>query len=322
MKGLLYILFILVFTIVRSQESRSIIGRSYLFVGQQTSLTYMVKMNATSKYSYKPYKKTISADLLKSNGEKSKAKVGLEIIQSFHDTIVKTKAKEKMWIGSYTIAVWDSGYIEIPKSSILVDGKEIVLSSVVIKADLEVKKKGIDIYDIKENYTDVPAETVVDKVKKFIKNYWGWLLFLLIPLVLFIIYKIKNKQKVQLEDLIISLTPKEIALAAISELEAKRLWEKGNLKTHYIELSHILRVYLSDILQIHLLEKTTSETKLLLAQKGIKMDLIAKIEDVLQQSDMVKFAKSTPDEITILSVSIIAKEIIREINSSQKPHVE
>ena len=159
-------------------------------------------------------------------------------------------------------------------------------------------------------------------VKKFIKNYWGWLLFLLIPLVLFIIYKIKNKQKVQLEDLIISLTPKEIALAAISELEAKRLWEKGNLKTHYIELSHILRVYLSDILQIHLLEKTTSETKLLLAQKGIKKDLITKIEDVLQQSDMVKFAKSTPDEITILSVSIIAKEIIQEINSSQKPHVE
>jgi hypothetical protein len=321
MKRLLYILFILFFTIVRSQESRSIIGRSYLFVGQQTSLTYMVKMNTTSKYSYKPYKKTISADLLKSNGEKSKAKVGLEIIQSFHDTIVKTKAKEKMWIGSYTIAVWDSGYIEIPKSSILVDGKEITLSSVVIKADLVAKKKGIDIYDIKENYTDVPAETVLEKVKKLIKNYWGWL-FLLIPLVLFIIYKFKNKQKVQVEDLIISLTPKEIALAAISELEAQRLWEKGKLKTHYIELSHILRGYLSDILQIHLLEKTTSETKLLLEQKGIKMDLIAKIEDVLQQSDMVKFAKSTPDEITILSVSIIAKEIIQEINSSQKPHVE
>ena len=79
---------------------------------------------------------------------------------------------------------------------------------------------------------------------------------------------------------------------------------------------------MSDILQIHLLEKTTSETKLLLAQKGIKKDLIAKIEDVLQQSDMVKFAKSTPDEITILSVSIIAKEIIQEINSSQKPYVE
>ena len=79
---------------------------------------------------------------------------------------------------------------------------------------------------------------------------------------------------------------------------------------------------MSDILQIHLLEKTTSETKLLLAQKGIKKDLITKIEDVLQQSDMVKFAKSTPDEITILSVSIIAKEIIQEINSSQKPYVE
>ena len=328
MKKLIYIIFFLLTSIVWSQESRSMIGRSYLFVGQQTTLTYMVKMKTDSKFSYQPFKNSIKSKRLQSNGRsETNEKIEVEIIQPFHDTIVKTKENEKMWIGSYTITAWDSGYIEIPKSTIIVDDKNVSLTAIVLKVDLSAKKKGQDIYDIKETYSQLPPEPILEKVKKAVKkvfgNYWVWIIVVLLLVSVFVYYKWKKKRSVILSDeVIIELTPQEKALAAISELELQRLWEKGKLKTHYIELSHILRAYLSEVLEIHLLEKTTTETKLLLAQKGVRKDLILKIEEVLQQSDMVKFAKSSPDELSILAVSVLAKEIIQEVNSKKKQDVE
>ena len=99
---------------------------------------------------------------------------------------------------------------------------------------------------------------------------------------------------------------------AIDALEKEELWTKDKLKEHFIELSFILRSYLTSRYSISLLDKTTHETKLLLTKQGLNNETVDVIARILSQSDMVKFAKSKPELIAILRQSTLTKQIIAE----------
>ena len=118
------------------------------------------------------------------------------------------------------------------------------------------------------------------------------------------------------------LTITEQTIIAINTLENLRLWEKQKTKEHFIELSLLIRTYLSSRFTINLLEKTTFETKLLLQQKGLEDKTIDTIILLLTESDMVKFAKSLPEEIAILKIDQIAREIVAETTQLEIENVK
>jgi sulfur transfer complex TusBCD TusB component (DsrH family) len=70
------------------------------------------------------------------------------------------------------------------------------------------------------------------------------------------------------------------------------------------------------------LEKTTYETKLLLQQKGLEDRTIDTIILLLTESDMVKFAKSQPEEIAILKIDQYAREIVAETSQFEIENAE
>ncbi len=105
---------------------------------------------------------------------------------------------------------------------------------------------------------------------------------------------------------------KQRTLIAIEALEDAKLWERDQLKEHFVELSYILRSYLTSRYNITLLEKTTYETTIVLTEKGLNEDTVNVILRILSQADMVKFAKSKPDTISILRISTLAKQIVAE----------
>ena len=133
---------------------------------------------------------------------------------------------------------------------------------------------------------------------------------IIVGLIIFIVIRKRKKSK-----LAAILSIEEIAISKIEELNKKKLWLGNKLKEHYIELSYILREYLSNKLEISFLEKTTLETSLLLKQKNLVHDQIDTIVEILEKSDMVKFAKSAPDEYEILKTSTLTKEIIQEVHN-------
>ena len=100
------------------------------------------------------------------------------------------------------------------------------------------------------------------------------------------------------------------------------MWKQGLLKEHYVELSFILREYLSKRYALSLIEKTSYESKLLLTQKGIPVLTIDEIGEILNQSDMVKFAKSEPEEITVIRLSSTAKQIVEQTSLLELEDVE
>jgi hypothetical protein len=95
--------------------------------------------------------------------------------------------------------------------------------------------------------------------------------------------------------------PHIIAERLLKELKIKQLWQKGEIKDYYSELSYILRGYLEAAFHIPALESTTDELMDTLQESENQAfqgqeEVIEKIQDLLQTADLVKFAKVIPPD--------------------------
>jgi hypothetical protein len=86
----------------------------------------------------------------------------------------------------------------------------------------------------------------------------------------------------------------EVAFEKLQQLENKKLWQSGEIKQYYIELSDIFREYLERRYRFQALESTTgeivSELKEHIADPGLRTNS----QEVLELADFVKFAKYVP----------------------------
>ena len=92
----------------------------------------------------------------------------------------------------------------------------------------------------------------------------------------------------------------EEAIEKLQELDTKLLWQNNEIKKYYSELTEIVRAYIEKELKIPALEITTHELVDILSvfNKAKTIDAsketIKKLNALLQEADLVKFAKSTP----------------------------
>ena len=97
-----------------------------------------------------------------------------------------------------------------------------------------------------------------------------------------------------------AIPPYEEALQKLKILDKKQLWQHQKTKEYYIELTEIVRGYIEKEWHIPALESTTDELH------RFMLDFIAikklptnkataiRLHKLLQESDLVKFAKYTP----------------------------
>jgi RNA-binding protein YhbY len=310
MKWILYIAFI-VFVIFsgRSQTGTTYLEKQDVLIGEKISLTYHFSMPKNGEIKIEPFKNVISVkNKNPKNKQESKNRTEIEILDAFFDTMMVIEGHNE-WFGTYVITAWDSGLFVIPRTSLLYLGKQINFPETYLKVSLSKKIKGKGIYDIEENFQKISPEPF--SFKKFHNDNWMWIYPVLLLIIgVFMYFKFVRGYKST--TFLNELTLEEKTILKIEELEKSKLWTLGKLKEHYVSLSFIMRAYLSIRYNINLLEKTTHEAKLLLTQKGLNQVLIENITTILEQSDLVKFAKSEPEEITALRLSVLAKKIVKE----------
>jgi hypothetical protein len=119
-----------------------------------------------------------------------------------------------------------------------------------------------------------------------------------------IYWVIKKRQQKKLQEEIYK-TPIEKATSLLDTLEKKELWQKGEVKAYYSELTDIARNYIEEAIEIPAMESTTSELIQGLRAASVKkkmtlsQEIIENLERVLKQADLVKFAKSKPLDFEI-----------------------
>jgi hypothetical protein len=154
--------------------------------------------------------------------------------------------------------------------------------------------------------------------------YYGtlYVFWWLIPLVVYLIYRWRTNKKTKPKASIQEISLKQKSLLAVDALEKAELWKRDRLKEHFVELSYILRSYLTSRYDLNLLDKTTYETKLLLTAKNIDKEVVDSILKVLNHSDMVKFAASKPGEEIVEKSFFMIRQLIVETSPIEYNHAE
>ncbi len=306
---------VVIFTgfVLRSQAPSATLSQNDVLIGKRVILTYLVPLPKDASYIHIPLKGNFSAT--KSGDTSRISNSDIEIIGEFIDTVVLINGK-RFWKGSYVLVPWDEGNYQLATQTVNINDADVILPGTALNARLMVQKDGGKIYDIEETYSDVPDEPFA--LVSFLKK-WGWAVLSAIGLILFLLWFFRRQKATNSEENLLSL--KEKTLQLILQLEQKRLWEKKELKEHYIGLSFILRQYLSERFGINLLEKTSIEAQLILKQYGLSEKLLTEIGVILNGSDMVKFAKSAPEERIIRANLDDCRNIVEQTADERLTHV-
>ncbi len=192
----------------------------------------------------------------------------------------------------YTVAAYDTGMFTIPPVEVLFhagtgEDQSIVTNPVQVIIESILPTDAQDILDIKEPIL------IVQNI--FLLLLIGIVIGLIIA---YLIYRRYRKKKQKKEPLFWDrkphLPPHEEAIAALQELKESLLLKQGKVKEYYTALSDIERLYMQRRYNKPFLMMTTSDTKDCLAQEKFPEEEFKKVDTLLSECDLVKFAKYRP----------------------------
>ena len=188
------------------------------------------------------------------------------------------------------LQAFDPGTYQLPPISYVVGkdtikSKQLTLTVDSIKVDTEGKIK-----DFKP-IIEIPFK-LLDTVPDFISNYWwAWLLGIaVIAAAIFSYLKWVKKGINPLKPIKKRLPPYEEAMQALAKLKESNLWQSGQEKEYFTQLTDILRVYIDRRFNIKAVELTSSQIMEKIKQNKEAHIANDQLNNVLEVADFVKFA--------------------------------
>lgn len=302
-----FILFFFV-EITLSQKTESKLSMNTITLGEEVKYTLEIECNRNDKITYSPNKNSIVA-LRASSSKNTPDSLKLEILSPFHYKKENIQGKT-YWTGEYSLICFDTGYLILPPITVHLNKKPVEMPPVLLRVNLMAKNKNIDLYDIEENFSTIP-EPATDWLGG-IKTIGLWLVLLAcIGALVYFVFFYKN-EKVSTALSVRNRTPQEKSKDELTILMKKQLWRNGQEKEHFTELSWIIRRFLNEEFNNRFEGKTSFEIQLILKNEHFSSKQINKLGLILNVSDMVKFAKSSVEEVGVQTIYQKALEFIND----------
>ncbi len=291
------IVYIFLFLSQWSFSQTAILDTNSILIGDQIKLNISVELEENESYNWPKFTDTVFNKV--------------EILKRGKIIEIKTETT-KIFSQQLTITSFDSGSYYIPPfvfnenkktNGLLLNVNTILITDSSGMADISLPVKGTE-----EDFTE-------EELAEMRQEKWN-VFFMIIAALLscaLVYYLIKKYKK---EGVI--LKPKKIiaahitALNKLQNLNKQKLWQKGELKEYYSEISTIIREYIELRFGFNALELPTSDILLKLNQIKIEKETIQNIETILKRSDNIKYAKGFSIEeenkqTMVLSVDFIKK---------------
>lgn len=211
--------------------------------------------------------------------------------RSQRDTVFSTDGQELTIRQSILITCFDSGYYAIPPFRFIDTASKDSLTNYAETNPLLLSVFTVEV-DTSASIKDIkPVIEMPLTWKDFVPYAAGVLALALAVFIGILLYRKFKKKPVTAEKKIPSLPAHEIALKSLAQLEEKKLWQQGQIKSYYTELTDILRAYLDHRWQVNAMEMTSDEI--------IQYPVIYKLDDPVKNklryiftiANLVKFAK-------------------------------
>ncbi len=223
------------------------------------------------------------------------------------------------------VQVFDSGFYRLPPF-IYLTANDSVGSNEVELTVVPVKVGENDAISDFRDIADPSDRSFWDWMPDWLYELW-WLWILLIVAVAAAIYfGSKYKKTGKFITLPEKPQPKPwtVALQRLESLKAKNLWENGQEKEYFTELTDILRDYLSARFGINAMEMTSRQIMQKLADQADVKEKRGYVRKILDVADFVKFAKVRPlpaDNVEALenAVNFVNETIEQEPDPNATP---
>ena len=249
-----------------------------ILIGEQAKIKLQVSLDTDKRAVFPVYTDTLVR--------------GVEIIDvAKPDTQLLNDGRRSLITQEYTITSFDSALYYLPPMEVTVDNKPYRSKALALK----VYSMPVDTLHPDQFFG---PKTVMQA--PFAWEDWYVTIacvLLFVPFLLLLIYLVKrirdNKpiiRKVKVEP---KLPPHQLAMQEIERIKNEKVWQKGEPKEYYTELTDTLRVYIKERFGFNALEMTSSE----IIDKLLEMkdkEAISDLRELFQTADLVKFAKHNP----------------------------
>lgn len=251
-----------------------------IFIGQQAKITLQATFDADKQAVFPIYPDTLVR--------------GVEVLDiAKPDTQLINNGQRAVVTQIYTITSFDSALYYLPPMEVLVNNKPYYSKALALK-----------VYSVNVPLDPEDPEKFFGP-KSVMKAPFAWedwyvaiaAALLFIPFLLLLIFLIKrirdNKpiiRKVKIEP---KLPAHQVAMKEIERIKTEKIWQNGQSKEYYTELTDALRTYIKERFGFNALEMTSSE----IIDKLMEIKDKAAISDLrtlFQTADLVKFAKHNP----------------------------
>ena len=301
MRRILYLILILfVLPTLHAQEVKVTTSTKNIKIGEQIEYKISVQAPADAAVVF-PEGQTFGA---------------LEMVKTNPTDTLKEAGKFRLE-KAYYLTQFDEGKYTIPQQKIQISHKDFYTDSLLV----EVHNVAVDT--LKQPLYD--AKPIAEVTSPSSSHLWLWIvgivaLLLTAAALYFFVFR---KKKLSAEEERKKLPPFERAIQDLKDLQNSKYLIESQHKAYYTRLTDIVKEYLED--EVHILAKESTTDELLakinnLQQTGklhLSIETISNLKRVLQNADLVKFAKSKPsdnnaeyDRETIENVVIKTQEAI------------
>jgi len=278
-KGLGGFLLLMLITLqVQSQKLNVSINADTILIGDIYSLEMSVENIGNSKIFFPEFTDTIG------NGK-------IEIVETYPNDTLGTKILKK-----WDLSIYYPGVFQVAGFSALLQHENGIIDTLKSFDPVTIYVKTIEV-DTSKAFKPIKApKSIPYPYKEVAKKYGPYLLGLiaLISLLIYLWYRYKNKDVPKYIKPKTALDFHQEAISKLKEIDQQKLWQEGNIKEYYLEISETLRTYIEGRFDVNAMESTTDEIIEDFLQDGLNKALTKKLKEVLQQCDLAKFAKFQP----------------------------
>lgn len=244
---------------------------------------------------------------------------GIEIVEMVKaDTISLSDSRIQVNY-DYLITSFDSGFYFIPSYTYAAAGDT-----------LQTAPLGLSVTTVAVNpeTDDVKAIKPIMDAPFYWSELFTWvgyflLAFLVVSLIIFVLLKYVLKKKVPFIDQTPQpvIPPHIVALEKLEEIKVQKIWQCGDIKVFYTQVTDVLRVYLEGRFGINAMELTSDEIMALVKKEPGLNEVRAALKDLLTLADLVKFAKMVPIENENESSLLIAFDVVEKTKPQEVSEV-
>lgn len=217
---------------------------------------------------------------------------GVEVLQILKSDTTSIENNRLLIKNDLLITSFDSSLYLLPPLKVI-DGPDTIYSNQVA---LKVSTIPVDVdnpeefYDIKDVWK--PPFVLAD----YYPIIFGILLALLLIAAGIYIYKrLRNKKSlIPFKKEEPKLPPHEQAIKELEEIKQQKLWQQGRNKEYYTLITDTLRRYIEERFGANAMEMTSGEILDFIRQQTDADSVLDNLKQILQLSDLVKFAKLHP----------------------------